>query len=1160
MSMGNAAAKATGGRLSVRLFGAAQFEASGEPVKFSKRNRTIALLAKIILQRGAPLARDTLAFTVFPDDDEAAALSQLRRYLYLATKALPPPPDGTPWLTADGETVRWNLAACASIDVLEFETCAAAPEHYERAFELYAGDLLEDLYDDWIVVERERLRARYLHMLGDALERYRSDRRFAQAIAGANRILANDPWREDTLRALVSLRHESGDSAGALAEFDRFARRLRDEMAIAPMPETVALRNLILRGETPAGAVRVARSQRDDAPRRDAILPFVGRGREMVDARAVWTRAARGCASLLVVEGEAGAGKSRFAAELARLAQSEGGRTFAGSTAVPEAMPYQALVEALRAATPLLLARPPNDARRALLARLLPELRDPDRDADRLPDDDAERGIARFHDAFADAVRRLASGRPLLLILEDLHWAGDATLDALASLIRELHRSPVLVVATCRGEETPPGHHLRAVARDLATAGLANELFLPRLSEEAIGELVDRVDGLHGRPASFARELFARSEGNALFVNEFVSGTLEGSESAESTIAALIATRLARLSDRALDVAHVAAIAGMGCDASLVRDVSNLSSTDVALGFDELLDKRILREAGARARHDYVFTHHLIADAAYADVAPDVRARRHARIARLLEAERSRTDGLEREIARHYDAADEREAAARWYARAAASAARVHAYADTIALATRGLALGPGDAWRRTLLETRESAYALRGERAAQRADVDALQRLAGDDPQQAFDVLRRRIALARALGDSDEEGTLIAQLTAFEAHLGDAAKAEGLLQSATHAIQQSRPLDARAAASGALELFEKDGNVRSQLECLSILVDAAANAGDLAASNAYLAQIHVRAADAGENTVEQRALTTAAKAALLRYDYRTSHDLSVRALAIAEATGDRDAVAATLGRLGAVNAWLGSYAAALRDFERALETYASIGNKRGLAVTHTNRTMLLMRLGLFDDALESIARSKELFATVGERRTMVANLVNESFVRVQQGDAAGGRARAFEALALARDIGFPIFEAAALANIGNAERALGNFTAAIDAMERGIAIRRPLQEPRDFADDLSDLALGYAQAGRGADAGAVADDLSAIDGGVFTSALWPHYVRWAISVGHAAGGRPAEAADGAARARTELYAFAAAIDDDRARRAFLAIPVNVEIARDAAI
>ncbi len=1142
--------------LEVRLFGQADVRYAGEPVKFAKRSATLAMLALLVLKRGHEISRESLAFTLFPESDEAAALAELRRYLYLANKALPAGP-GVPWILSDAETVRWNEAAGAFVDVVEFERLSAEPATQPQAVELYTGDLLENVYDDWILTERERLRARYLAVLNDLLERYRAAREFAAAIACATRILTTDPRREDTLRSVVAMRYESGDTAGALAEYDRFAKRLRDELAIAPMPETLALRQSILRNDAVPGSVQVAPAGATSTAPILSVLPFVGRANELATLYAAWGRAARGGGGLLLLSGEAGVGKTRLTAEVARTVQAEGGRVFAGATASPESMPYQSIVAALRSGLPLLLARQLSAERRTVLAPLLPELREAGTPGVTFSETSGESATARVYEAFSYAVRRLGSPRPLLLILEDLHWAGSATIEALASIVRDAARSPILILATLRNEETPLTHPLRALQRSLQPYHNVAELELDRFGESEVRELVARIGEFAGRESELGPILYAQSEGNALFLNEAIGVMLQDCEAlpASSTMAGLIAARIGRLEKESRTVAEIAAVAGSGCSVSLIREVSNLSGASIARGLDDLLDHRIFREAGARAAEDYVFSHHLIAEAIYAEIEPGFRRQRHARIAHCLEAAYdSNARASPREIARHYESAGAHESAAQWYLTAARSAAAVHAHGDTIEMASRALENASSDETRAAVLDVREKARSRRGDREGQREDIEALERLAGDRAIARFDVVMRRVLLARALGDSDDERRHLDALQALAGELGSEARAQALTQSATHAGHCSRSAEAVEPAREALAIYEQSGNLQGQLECLCLLVEFTSNIGDLAAARNYLSLIRERAASLTDQALEAQALATAGVAALLRQDYNECFALTKRALELHLVLNDREGEAGSRGRLAVTAAWLGDYTVALREFDLALEIYEALGHKRGLAVTYTNRTLLLMRMGLFVEALRSIDRSNELLEKVRERRTLVANRVNASFVSLQLGDGAAAREFAASALGIAREMAYPVFEAAALANLGNAERALGDLQTAIGHMEAGMAIRRPLQESRDFVDDLADLTLAYVEAGRTADALAGAREIDAIGAAPLDGAFWPHYAWWAAAQGFAAGGASAQARDAAARARGELERFANRIADEQVRNNFLALPINQTI------
>lgn len=1154
--------------LDIRLFGQANVCAKGVPLRFAKRATTLGLLAYLILRRGAPVARAHLAFMLFPDETEEKALAELRRYLYLASTALPAPGD-EPWFVADGDTVRWNANARCHIDVLAFERLAEQPSTYDAAVELYAGDLLEDVYDDWVVAEREALRATYLELLGKLLAVHRRNRDHGQVLRCGQQLLTVDPWREDVLRMCLAARYASGDSAGALAAFAHFANRLRDEIGVAPMPETLAVRDAILSGDPLPGDVRVSAPSETKRERTAAFMPFVGRERQLDGLRAAWSRAARGAGGTMLLSGEAGIGKTRLCAELATAVEAEGGRVFAGGTSAPESLPYQCLVEALRTALPLVVARPPTPARTAILARVLPELLAKSGVATiDLAPLSPEQETARLLDAIAEATVGLARPRPLLLVLEDLHWAGAATLHAFARVARRAANSSMLVLATFRDEEAGLSHPVRTVARELRTEGCLENVSLARLTRDDIVALVGGLEALPRRDGDLIDGLYRHTEGNPLFLTETLNDALarrfdDTHETIDvgAGIARIVSARTAQLADETRTVAEVAAVAGHGCDYELVREVTDLPARAMATAFNELLDRRIMREAGPHSVADYVFTHHLIAAAVYDGIDTATRKRRHARIAHVLERRYGdRTEAIAGDLARHFDAAGLADDAARWFATAARASAAVFANDEAIRFATRALELEREPARRVALLRLRESWLGQRGERGAQRADLDALAAQLGDcSPEDRFDLLRRRTLLARSLGESDAERTLIDEMAGVAASSRNPRlQAEALLRRAAHAVACSRPSDAHEPATQALSVFDELGDGPAQVSCLSLLVEITANLGDQSATHAHLEALRARASSQQDLAIAAQALRVAAQAALLAQRYRECRDLTREVLPLTVTIGDRDAEALAHGRLAVVSVMLEDFDEAQVAFERAFDLLEATGNKRALATTLTNRVLLALRLGRFDEAQRWIERSDALIEGVGERRMAVANATNMSFICLQLGNEREALRLSLAALAEARTIGFPVFEAAALANLGNAERASGRLADAIAHMEAGLALRRIHQAPENFVDDLADLTLACAEAGRSAEACAYARELAAIAEHSLAGAFWPHYILYAAAKGLAAGGEQRQAAALRRRARTELDRFANLIHDPATRAAFLALRTSVSIAAPA--
>ena len=1123
------------------------------------------MLGFLVLRRGQPVARNALAFTLFPDEDEEAALAELRRYLYLANKALPAR-SGHPWLVADAETVRWNADNPVFVDAIEFERLSSDDATLAEAVECYKGDLLEEVYDDWVLPERERLRTRYLDALMRLVRAHRARREHAAAISYARQIFAVDPWREDVLRQLLAARYESGDASGALLEFDRFEKRLRDEINVRAMPETLAVRAAIARGDPLPGSLEsVDEASGKVAVRPAPLLPLVGRAKELDDLRARWGRCARGNGALIFVSGEAGVGKTRLIGELAALVESEGGRVFVGTTTYPERAPYQCVAEALRSALPLLLSGRMDPAALAALATVLPELR---AEVERLPDLPAlapDREAVRLLGALAGSVQTLASARPLLLILEDLHWAGRATIDAIAAIVRRSARNRVLVVGSFREEEATRAHPLRTLERDLGTERLAGTVVLDRLKRDDVAMLLSSMTTGDAVEGARVDELYAHTEGLPLFLNEALAEHRERRGAADAThllrggIAATIAARTARLSEDARTVVEIAAIAGQGFSVDVVGDVAGLSAAAVIESIAELLDRRLVREAGARSRRDYVFSHHLIAASIYEEIEPARRSRRHARIAAVMrDLYAGNLSEIARDLAYHYECADLRSEAARWYGVAAEHAAKLYANEECVTFATLALdgAIERDD--RRDLLRLRESVRGRIGDRTGQRADIQELDRLAEslDSNGERMDVLGRSIVLARSLGESEREQALIARMGALAERSSDPiVQAEATFQQATCLVRLSRHREGLNIARRALEMYERLGEVSKQVGCLSLLVEITTTAGEHELSREYLARLRERASDTHDRALAAQALTTAAVAALLQQRYAECCALSREALAINEQLGDREEAALSRSRIATVSAWLGDYEEAFRQFDLALEIYDAIGHRRGLCTTLTNKSIIAIRLGMFDEAAALIERSNALLDVVQEARMGVANDCNLSLVKLHMGDPQSAKALAASALDRARKIEFPIFEAGSLANLGNAKAALGELADGIADMEMGIAIRRAHQNRQDFVDDLSDLALAYLAAGRIDEARGVADELCEIAGKSLEGALWPQYIWRAVARVNEAAGDVERAGTARQEALIALNRFVASIGNEEWRKAFLTIDVNREIA-----
>jgi len=491
-----------------------------------------------------------------------------------------------------------------------------------EAVELYAGDLLQGSYDEWLAEERERLRQRCLQALERLVELLEARGDLAAATGRAERLLREDPLREPTYQALMRLHDARGDRARALRVYHACAATLARELGVEPSAATRSAYAALL----PAQAEPAA-PDRPGPPVAAGAAPLIGRAAERALLVDLWRRSERGAAQLALVTGEPGAGKTRLVEELAAwCAQSGAATAEARSYPAEGALAYGPVVAWLRSG-PIASHLGRLDQRwRAELARLLPELAPA---AGPRPPEPPPGGDQRLlFEALAQAVA--APGGPLLLVADDLHWADAETVAFLHFLLRSRPQARLLVAATARDEHLGDQHPLRAL-------GLLTEVEVGRLSPPETAALAGRLAG-HELAAAQAERLFAETEGNPLFVVEALrAGWLDRpGERGPLTprVQAVIESRLAQLSPAARDLVGVAAAIGREFTTDALAQASQAGEETLVGGLDELWRRRIVRDRGPDA---YDFTHDRIREVAYASLGPARRRHTHRRVAHALE-------------------------------------------------------------------------------------------------------------------------------------------------------------------------------------------------------------------------------------------------------------------------------------------------------------------------------------------------------------------------------------------------------------------------------------------------------------------------------------------------------------------------------------------
>lgn len=1042
----------------LRLLGKPALFIEGRLQPFGGPRKAIALLAYIVLHRDRALSRAAVAEQFWPDEDDTSARASLRRHLHRALSALPDPAPDRPWVVGDKVTLRWNPDAALEVDTEAYEHLCADGLR-DAAVELYRGDYLEDFYDHWVLAERERLRELHAANLVAFSEERRRALDYPSAIAFAQALLRLDPLREDAIRRLMTLRFAAGDRSGALADFETFSRQLRDELMADPMPETIALREAIRSNELSTlegGRPTASRMVRP-------AFPFAGRAAALRALVHAWEAAARGSCTTVIVSGEAGVGKSRLIGELATLAESQGGRVMVGSTAAIETEPYQAVAEALRGALPLLRLDRIDPGTLAALSALVPSVRELTPNLPHLPELAPENDRRRFFDAVEAAFAHVAEKRPLLVVLEDLHWAGAATIELFDSLVRRLRGKSILVVASFREEEVGAHHPLRDFMRRLQPQH-SSHVALGPLDAADVRMLVESV--LHDAGTEhLARDLFAASDGNALFVTELLRERLSGASgganhvpaAVPAGIAATVIARVERLTPPVRSFVETAAVTGVGFDAEVVREVCGWTFAEVFEALDELLDRALVRLSPHR-RGDYAFSHQLVHAAVYETIEESARCALHRRVAKTLERLFTDRPSLCAAIARHFDAAGWPEDAVARYLPAVRYALSVFAQSEAADLATRGLALCSTVYDRFELHRLREEASMRVGDDRCRRIDCEAMLDLAeqlGDDDLLGV-ALMRTITRLRQRGERAAEQAAIDRLNILGERTGAMRwMLEAVLAQARLEINRAGHEIAEAILAGAEPYALAVDDPTLALEFWLVRANTA-----LGTSRAREFLERARPSIGDDPLRRIRWLRAEANVADFEGDRNALYAIASELLERYREMGDVDGQASANLQL-ALSAWYRlDFAAALEHNHVALALFERVQKPNSVASVLNNRGVIAQRMGAFAAAESDYVQARTIAESVEHRSTVSLAMINLASLASMRGEPERAYDFAVEALGYAREHGLADGEAGALQYLGIAELELGRFEPAREHLEAALQHRRT----RDFKSVLETL------------------------------------------------------------------------------------------------
>jgi tetratricopeptide (TPR) repeat protein len=777
--------------------------------------------------------------------------------------------------------------------------------------------------------------------------------------------------------------------------------------------------------DRPASAAEVLRAleapdilDREALPARElSVLERIERGRlagreaELAQTRALWQKVVGGEGQTLLISGEPGIGKTRLVREVATQVRVAGGRVLEGECYHEGIGPYAPFAQILRRAFEGVEADGYGlpDFVLADLLILSPALRLRYPDLPPNPPLDPKAEQLRLFENVVAFCAALSERAPLLLVLEDAHWADGGTLSLLRHLARRTRRQRVMIVATYREVELDAAHPFHEVLLDLDRRNLATRLKLFRLGREGTHDMLAALFAEETGPdqvrlellrSDFLDGIYRETEGNPFFVEEVCRALVESGQltfeggrwhrpgieelGIPQSVRLAIQSRLGRLPLQAQDALCLAAIVGREFDFDTLAQASELEEDSLVDALERAERAQLIGELSGQAGGTFSFTHGLIPATLIEGLSGLRRRRLHRRVAGAIEASPPDDGTHLAALAYHYSQAGVEDKALHYLAQAGDQARASYANQDAIRYYSQALEYLPGDAPQRfDLLAARASVYDLLAQRVAQLADVEAMLQLAEvlDSDTQRFESL---IALADYYLATlfiearvpAEKALAIAQKLDDPVREGHALRRLGVEAQMRWASALSRKLLGAAGAR-----FREAGQPAETATCLHLLSVSLGRLGDYAAARQAAEEAVDLSRAAGDKRQEAGSLSSVGMALLQQARYSEALTAAQAALTLHRELGDRGAECRALNTLGNILSNLGKPGQAEPCYRESLEIAEAIGLTEMHGFVVNNMILYLFRPpGEYEAGLDFVTERLEK-ALSGEDHVLINRL-----------------------------------------------------------------------------------------------------------------------------------------------------------------------------------
>ncbi|MDH4363409.1 MAG: AAA family ATPase [Acidimicrobiia bacterium] len=1064
----------------------------------------VSLLAYLVLRRDRTHTRDLLAGKFWPDEPDAVARKRLSNALWQLNQSAKQI-GLTELFDKTQAAVGFAPGRPVVVDVEEFEGRLDELERRLRVeprsvgideltavVDSYGGDLLAGHYDEWILDPRQKVRERWLAALGVLVRKNRAATDYESALRHALSLVVAEPLSEEWHQEVMRLYHLNGQPSAAERQFNVCRRALADELQVEPSAETVELLDKIRQeasaatSSLPVGAVGAGEPE----------LPFIGRLAERSALVSRVNDVVGGKGGLVVVEGEHGIGKSRLLAEVARAAEWREVQVLTGRHTAGSALtPYEGLREALRPGTMgvrgerLAAHLPPVWLRQA--ATVLDGLQafvEPapahSTAAPFPPPVVARPEEERWHttEALVQVLLAIGQPKPALIVLEDIHWCDDDTMQVLVQIGDRLIDSNVLICLSYRRQE--------AQRSPAIWQGLAELEAKPGSGRQVLGPLdIDDVHQLvaaerHGVRMSNEQvaQVASVGDGNPYVILELLRSPVDLLEPAAPTehraadddllpgLHEILSRRIETASDEVRAVLEAVSAMSGPTTTSVVAAVVGLGRQAVTSALADAVERSFLVESSRGVEFAQEHTRRVV----YEAIDAAGRRRIHGRIVDAL----VREQGVRvSQIAHHAWLAEQWQRAYQYHALAADSALKVNAFhttAEHFAKADQAArACHMPDVHRLDDLFAQERVFDILGRRADQQALLDRMAVAALDPGASPADRLAVTQRQAWLMTHTDRRGEAV--------------------RLASEAVAP-----ARAAGLGAGEL-------------LTIVGCARAWSGDMPGAIGPLTEAVAELRARGESEVAAQLMLGRTYSDLLQHDEARLH--LEEAYEAAKVDNDPRTQVEALGHLATLYYALGLNVKAENAFTEALELARSIGYRRGEGNNLVNLAGFHLLLGRGGRALGLFAQADEVFAALGDGR-------GQAFVRLNGaelafwilGDDEGARVQAEQAAVYFRSVGDTRREATCQVTLAGVDRRAGRRRLARRRLQQALRGAQATDAAPVEIQARVDLALVALDLGQLDEAVEQAEAARQLEGGLGSDGLVPVLLAIEARARHAQG------------------------------------------------